>query len=164
MPRIAVEAVIAAPFGDVRVITTHLEWYSRTQRAAQVEALRQIYADGDAHARDGQVTMDEEGGPFQTFLRPRATIVTGDFNLEYADPLHARMIAPFPDGTPALTNVWDALRPGQPYPATFMEPNGPELHCDFIFASRDLLPRLADIRIDQQTQASDHQPVMLTLR
>ncbi len=169
MPRIALEAVIAAPFGDVRVVTTHLEWYSHRQRTAQIEALRQIYADGDAHARDGRITMDEKGGPFETFVRPRATVFTGDFNLEYTDPLHARMVAPFADGTPALTNAWDALRPGQPYPSTFciynkMEPNGPELHCDFFFVSRDLLPRLADIRIDQQTQASDHQPVMLTLR
>jgi endonuclease/exonuclease/phosphatase family metal-dependent hydrolase len=168
MPRIALEAVVAAPFGDVRVITTHLEWYSRRQRAAQVEALRQIYADGDAHARDGTITMDEKGGPFQTFVRPRATVICGDFNLEYTDVLHARMTAAFDDGTPALVNAWDALHPGQPYPATFciynkMEPETGELHCDFFFVSEALRPRLAQIRVDQQTQASDHQPVMLTL-
>ncbi len=169
MPRIAVEAIVAAPSGDVRVITTHLEWYSRKQRAAQVEALRQIYADGDAHARDGTVTMDERGGPFQTLVRPRATIVCGDFNLEYTDALHARMVAPFGDGTPALSNAWDVLHPGQPYPATFciynkMEPDTGPLHCDFFFVSDAVIPHLSDIRIDQQTQASDHQPVMLTLR
>ena len=53
MPRIAVEAVVAAPFGEVRVITTHLEYYSKMQRTAQVEALRAIYAEGHAHARAG---------------------------------------------------------------------------------------------------------------
>jgi endonuclease/exonuclease/phosphatase family metal-dependent hydrolase len=169
MPRIAVEAVIGAPFGDVRVITTHLEWYSQRQRSAQVEGLRQIYAEGDAHARDGTVAMDERGGPFQTYVRPRATIFCGDFNLEYTDALHARMLEPFADGTPALRNAWDVLRPGQPYPSTFciynkMKPGQGELHCDFFFVSEALLPRLADIGVDQQTQASDHQPVMLTLR
>jgi len=169
MPRIAVEAVVAAPFGDVRVITTHLEWYSRTQRGAQVDALRQIYADGDAHARDARVTMDEKGGPFQTFIRPRHTVMCGDFNLEYTDALHARMVAPFDDGTPALANAWDVLHPGAPYPATFcihskMEPGQGELHCDFMFVSASLRPRLGEIRVDALTQASDHQPVMLALR
>src|SRR4029077_14975466 len=75
MPRIAVEAVVAAPFGDVRVVTTHLEYYSFTQRMAQAEALRSIYADGHAYARDARITMDD-GGPFQTLIRPRATVIT----------------------------------------------------------------------------------------
>src|SRR5438105_564905 len=81
MPRIALEVVVGAPFGDVRVITTHLEYYSAKQRMAQAEALRAIYAEGHAYARNGRITS-EEGGPFQTFLRPRATIITGDFNFE----------------------------------------------------------------------------------
>ena len=59
MPRIAVEACVAAPFGDVRVITTHLEYYSGKQRAAQVEALRAIHAEGYGHARAGSIVDDE---------------------------------------------------------------------------------------------------------
>ena len=57
-----------------------------------------------------------DGGPFQTFLRPRATVICGDFNLEHDSELHARMVAPLADGTPALTNPWDRLHPGEPYP------------------------------------------------
>jgi endonuclease/exonuclease/phosphatase family metal-dependent hydrolase len=53
MPRIAVEAVVRSAIGDVRIITTHLEYYSLKQRMAQVEALRRIYAEGHAYARDG---------------------------------------------------------------------------------------------------------------
>lgn len=168
MPRIAIEAVIAAPFGDVRVITTHLEWYSAVQRAAQVDELRRIYADGHAHARDGRIVMGPEQGPFQTFVRPKATVICGDFNLEYASDLHARMVAPFSDGTPALANAWDLLRPGQPYPATFCihntMPGYGQLHCDFFFVDPDAGARIADWQIDQDTQAADHQPVLLTLR
>jgi endonuclease/exonuclease/phosphatase family metal-dependent hydrolase len=167
MPRVAIEAAIVAPFGEVRVVTTHLEWYSKVQRAAQVEALRAIYADGLAHAKAGSVT-DVSGGPFHTHLRPAPTIITGDFNLEPVDPLHARMKAPFADGTPALVDAWETLHPGAPHPSTFcihmkMEPGGPELHCDFYFVSAELKPRLKSIRVDQQTQASDHQPVILDL-
>src|SRR6185369_2088647 len=45
MPRIAIEAIVRTPSGDVRVITTHLEYYSAVQRMAQAEALRAIYAE-----------------------------------------------------------------------------------------------------------------------
>jgi len=167
MPRIAVEACVTAPFGDVRVITTHLEYYSRQQRAAQVEALRAIYAEGYGHARAGSI-VDESGGPFHTYLRPAATIVTGDFNLEPDDPLHARMGAPFADGTPSLCDAWEAKHPGAPHPSTFKIyekeiPGEPELHCDFIFVSAGLKSRIAAVRVDRETKAADHQPVILTL-
>ena len=35
--------------------------------------------------------------------------------------------------------------------------------CDYVFVTPDLVPRLKSIRIDTQTQASDHQPVLLEL-
>jgi endonuclease/exonuclease/phosphatase family metal-dependent hydrolase len=166
MPRIAIEAVVDAPFGALRIVTTHLEWYSLRQRAAQVDALRRIYADGYAHAAAGEVTMTD-GGPFQTYLRPKATLVCGDFNLEHTSDLHARMIAPFDDGTPALVNPWDRLNPGKPYPATFCIYNRMgdygELHCDFFFASPEVMARVQSFYVDQLTQASDHQPIVLTL-
>jgi endonuclease/exonuclease/phosphatase family metal-dependent hydrolase len=168
MPRIALEAVIRAPFGAVRVITTHLEYYGRKKRTAQVEALRDIYAEGSGHARLGSV-VDTDGGPFHTYLRPSPTVITGDFNLEPDDPLHARLKEPFEDGSPALVDAWEAANPGKPHPATFKIyekefPDQPELHCDFIFLSQDLAPRLRSIRVDQKTQASDHQPVLVELR
>lgn len=167
MPRIAIEAVVSAPFGELRIVTTHLEWYSLVQRGAQVEALRRIYADGYAHAKAAEVTM-EDGGPFQTFLRPRATLFCGDFNLEHASELHARMVAPFDDGAPALVNPWDRMHPGRPYPATFCIYNRMgdygELHCDFFFASPEVMERVEGFFVDQMTQASDHQPIVLTLR
>jgi len=166
MARMAIEAVIGAPGGDVRVITTHLEWYSERQRAAQVEALRRIYADGHAHASEARVTTDD-GGTFQTFVRPKATVICGDFNLEHSSDLHARMIAPFEDGTPALANAFELLNPGEPYPATFcihnVMPGYGELHCDFFFVSPEAAARITAWQIDQDTQASDHQPLVLTL-
>ena len=167
MPRIALEAVVSAPFGDVRVITTHLEYYGKLQRTTQVEALRSIYAEGSGHARQGGI-VDTTGGPFHSRLRPSATIITGDFNLEPDDPLHARMTAPFEDGTPALADVWEVAHRGVAHPATFKiyekeVPGEPEQHCDFIFVSEGLRSRVRVVSVDQKTQASDHQPVLLEL-
>jgi endonuclease/exonuclease/phosphatase family metal-dependent hydrolase len=165
MPRIAVEAVVVAPFGEVRIITAHLEWYSQRQRSAQVQRLREIYAEGSGHARLGSI-VDTSGGPFHTLLRPAATIICGDFNLEPEDPDHGRMVAPFGDGTPPLFDAWDLAHPGVPHPTSFclymkMYPGGPELHPDYVFVSDDLRPRLRSVRVDQETQASDHQPVVI---
>jgi len=162
MPRIALEAVVA----DIRVITTHLEYYSAKQRMAQVDALRAIYAEGHAYARVAQVTGDD-GGPFQTFVRPRATAITGDCNFEPDSPEHRRMLAPFADGTPPLRDAWDVAHTGVPHPPTFKIyekkiPDEPELHCDFIFVGDEVRERVRDIRVDGLTQASDHQPVILT--
>ena len=164
MPRIALEAVVRGPFGGVRIITTHLEYYGTLKRTAQVEALRSIYAEGSGHARSGQI-VETGGGPFQDYPRPAATIITGDFNFEPQDRLHARMIEDFGDGTPSLSDAWEAAHPGVAHPATFKiyekeRPGEPEQHCDFIFVSADLVPHLKSIRVDQETQAADHQPVL----
>jgi endonuclease/exonuclease/phosphatase family metal-dependent hydrolase len=167
MPRIAVEAIVRAPGGDVRVITTHLEYYSDAQRMAQAEALRTIYADGHAHARDARITMSD-GGPFHTYVRPRATVITGDCNFEPDAPEYRRLLAPFADATPPLLDAWRVVHGGAPHPSTCKiyqkdEPTEPELHCDFIFVGEELRPRVRDIRVDRETQAADHQPVILTL-
>ena len=167
MPRLALEAVVAGPFGDVRVVTTHLEYYSAKQRMAQAEALRRIYAEGHAYARDAWITKDD-GSPFHTFVRPRATIITGDCNFEPDDSEHPRMLAPFDDGTPPLHDAWELAHPGEPHASTFCiyqktDPGGGELHCDFIFVSDELKARVGGLEVEQRTQASDHQPVVLTL-
>src|SRR5207237_1050416 len=112
--------------------------------------------------------VDTSGGPFHTRSRPVATIITGDFNLEPDDRLHARMIEAFDDGTPPLADAWQVAHPRERHPATFKiyekeTTQEPEQHCDFIFVSIDLAPRVKTVRVDQKTQASDHQPVLIEL-
>jgi endonuclease/exonuclease/phosphatase family metal-dependent hydrolase len=167
MPRIALEAVVQAPFGEVRIITTHIEYFSLAKRHAQIEALRGIYAEGCGYARDPRVS-ENDGGPFQTLPRPAAAIITGDFNLRPDDPDHARMGAPFADGSPPLSDAWQHAHPGVPHPPTMcvfqkISPGEPAYCCDFIFVSPDIRARIADVAVDATTQVSDHQPVVLTL-
>src|SRR5258707_1295554 len=75
MPRVAVEAAIEAPFGLVRVITTHLEFYSNAQRAAQIGRLREIHSEAC-----GQQFENREAGVFKSHPRPRSANLCGDFN------------------------------------------------------------------------------------
>ncbi len=166
MPRMLVEATIEAPFGPLRVMTTHLEYYSGLQRAAQVEAIRTRHAEACGHARAG-APHDDADSPFGGAARTVSAILTGDFNFRPDDPLHARIREPFDDGTPEWLDAWQQLHPGEAHQHT----NGvhdreqwPQPHtCDYVFASADLAPRLRTLRVDAATQASDHQPVLIEL-
>jgi endonuclease/exonuclease/phosphatase family metal-dependent hydrolase len=166
MPRIAVEAVVTAPFGALRVVTTHLEYFSAQQRLAQVDALRTIYADGHAHGRAGPVSDD--GSSFHSFPRPDATIVVGDFNMPARDPAYARMLAPFGDATPPLSDAWGCVHADAPQPPTFCVhvPYAPGMRpyaCDFAFANAALAAHLRSFAVDGDTRASDHQPLIIAL-
>jgi endonuclease/exonuclease/phosphatase family metal-dependent hydrolase len=164
MPRVAIEAVLDAPFGPVRVLSTHLEYYSQEQQAAQIERLREIH--GEAC---GAQLPNAESGAFKSFPRPAAAIVCGDFNIAPDNPLHARVTAGFAqNGVPRFHDAWQALHPGEPHPATFKiydrdEGESPYC-CDYVFVTEDLKARLTAIRVDAATQASDHQPVIVELR
>ena len=167
MPRIAVEAIVAAEFGELRIITTHLEYYSKKQRSAQVEALRAIYVEGWHHAHEGTVT-ETLGNPFHTYLRPEPTLVCGDFNFEPEDALHARMRAAFGDGVPPLRDAWQVAHPDTPHPPTTKiylknPPDEPEEHCDFVFVNEPLVSRVRGVVVDTGTKAADHQPIIVTL-
>ncbi|MDH3505443.1 MAG: endonuclease/exonuclease/phosphatase family protein [Nitrospirota bacterium] len=164
MPRVALEAEIRAPRGPVRVTTTHLEYYAARQRAAQVERLRALHIEACAHA-DAARSPREGGGPLHHQPRPRAAILTGDFNLPADDPLHERLCAPFDDATPRLHDAWHLVHPNTAHAPSFRlyDPTyaGTPYCCDFVFVSDDLAPRLKTLRIDAQCQASDHQPVIV---
>jgi len=157
MPRVAIEAVIAAPWGSVRVTTTHLEYYSARQRAAQVGRLLELNAEGVAHATAAPPAREDEG-PFQPRPRPAAGILTGDFNMRPDDPLIARLGGAFAD-------AWLQAHPGQPHAPTFRLESADEAPycCDFVFVTPDIAPRLRAVRVDAQTRASDHQPVIVEL-
>lgn len=164
MPRLAIEATLRAPFGPLRVLTTHLAYYALSQRLAQVQRLRELQQEGAAHARQARPA---EEGPFLVLPRGGAALLAGDMNFKPGLQEYRRMLAPFPDGTPAWLDAWAQLHPQAPHPPTFAPHEGPAPEppycCDFVFASADLAPRLRALRVDARTTASDHQPLLLEL-
>src|SRR5258706_4971127 len=109
MPRTAVEAVLEAAFGPVRVITTHLEYYSAKHRAAQVERLGVIRQEFN----EKEIISDETEGPFKQLPHPHSAILCGDLNLKPDDPLRARILEA------GFVDAWQALHPRAPHPHTF---------------------------------------------
>jgi endonuclease/exonuclease/phosphatase family metal-dependent hydrolase len=155
MPRVALEAVVEAPWGPLSVVTTHLEFYSAKQRAAQVERLVELQAERAAHAPAAPVSKP---GAFESFARPAGSILCGDFNMRPEDPLVARLLQVWRD-------AWTAANPGAAAPPTFGlhdKTFGEEPYrCDYVLVTPDLAPRVAAVRIDAAAQESDHQPVVV---
>lgn len=163
MPRVVVDAIVAAPFGPLHVMTTHLEYSSALLRAYEVEGLRTIHRlASERVARPSLKTY----GPFIPVPETASAMLMGDFNMKPDDPLKALVEAPFGDGIPALQDAWSLLHPDKAHPPSFCihdQRYGEPHCCDFIFISSDLAPRLQSIAYDVETQISDHQPVLLTL-
>jgi endonuclease/exonuclease/phosphatase family metal-dependent hydrolase len=166
MQRICVEAVVDARFGPVRVMTTHLEYYSPRQRMAQIEALRAIHRQGCEHARAPR-SGKETDPTFAVLPRGLSAVLCGDFNFKPSDPDHGAMTSEFDDETPRLVDAWLAAHPGAPHDHSvgLHECDWPESPycCDFLFITDDLVGRLRGVRVNQDTDASDHQPVVLEL-
>jgi len=167
MQRVAVEATLRTPFGLLRVTTTHLEYYSLLQRSAQVERLRELHREAVAQSR-AQRPGGIGDGAFEHMPRGGPAILTGDFNFLPDAAERDALLADFGDDTPAYRDAWLIAHPGQPHaPSVGLYDKaqwpGPPFTFDFVFVSADLAPRVGNVRIDAQSDASDHQPLLLEL-
>jgi endonuclease/exonuclease/phosphatase family metal-dependent hydrolase len=166
MQRVALEAVLNAPGGAVRVVVTHLEFYSLKQRLAQVDELRRLHLEALGHAAHPG-PAENEAGPFAPAAKPVSAIVCGDFNCAFNSEAYRRFIAPMPVA-PSFIDTWTSMHPGENPPPTAgvydtaQWSSGP-MTCDFVFATEDLRERLLRCEIDGKTRASDHQPIFLEL-
>ncbi len=167
MQRVALEATVTTPLGPVRVTTTHLEYYSLRQRKEQVEAIRCLHRESVAHAAAARPGSAAEG-PFEYVPRGGPAILAGDFNFEPPSAERTRLMAPFDDGTPAYCDAWHLSNPGVAHAPTVgvhdkQQWPGPPFTWDFVFVSADIASRVVSLQVDQTSDASDHQPLLLEL-
>lgn len=168
MPRVALEINLKNVGGTpLRIVTTHLEFYSAAQRLAQVDALRDAHREAAGHARR-PTPAETRDGPFATSARALDAVVCGDFNSAYRDDACRRMLAPI-DGAPAFADAWAYRHPGETPPPTAGVYDTVHWHegamtRDFVFVTDTLLDRVVRCEIDGTTRASDHQPILLELR
>jgi endonuclease/exonuclease/phosphatase family metal-dependent hydrolase len=166
MPRVCVEAVVAAPWGGLRVLTTHLEYYSAPQRAAQVAALRALQEEAAGHAT--APSAGKESSPtFAARPRPASAVVCGDFNCEPASAEYQLMLHPLAPGVPAWRDTWRAVDEVATHRPT-VGLHGAEWPdrsycCDFAFVTEDIASRVRALHVVADTPASDHQPIVLEL-
>jgi endonuclease/exonuclease/phosphatase family metal-dependent hydrolase len=159
MQRQAIEAVVETRAGPLRVLTTHLEYYSAAHRAAQIERLRELQAEVQANEAEPAAPAPS---PYDAVSRPAALVLCGDFNFIPSDTEYAQLFAP------PLVDAWTVLRKGEPHPPStglFDRKQWPAGgHCrDYFAVTEDVARRIAALDIDVDTDASDHQPLRLAL-
>jgi len=167
MQRAAVEAVIGAPHfpgGALRVITTHLEYFSAGQRAVQCAALRAIADAGWRHAVAPR-SAEEADPPFAVLPRGQGCVICGDLNSPAGAPEQEALLGQ--GDAPAFVNAWTVAHGAVPPAPTFglhdrrylKEPS-----CyDIFYVSEDLAGKVANVFVDAGATASDHQPVVLEM-
>lgn len=160
MQRQAIEAVVATRGGPLRVVTTHLEYFSDAHRAAQIERLRALQA--EVAGNEAQPSKPA-ATPYDPVPRPASVVMCGDFNLLPQDAEYARLFVP------PLLDAWRHVRDREPHPPTTglfdrrQWPMGG--HCrDYFAVTADVAGRIAALDVDLATDASDHQPLRLELR
>jgi endonuclease/exonuclease/phosphatase family metal-dependent hydrolase len=167
MPRGLIETVIDAPGGKVRVLTTHLEYYSPLQRIAQVRHIRYLHWEACERARIFQPDPNLDA-PFQLGLRPGSAIYCGDFNFTPDSPDYRELLAPEQGIALPLVDAWAATHPDSARRAPtaglhgYDWPEKPECY-DYFFVTDDLVPRLSEVEVMSETAASDHQPILLVI-
>ena len=166
MQRILVEAVVTTTIGPIRIMTTHLEYYSQRQRTIQIDAIRRLHNEACMMSQR-KIIPEEQSGSFEVFPRPEQAILCGDMNFPAAAPEHAQILAPFQRAIPSFYDTWSILNPGVPHsptvgihPVDFVD----QPQCfDFIFVTEGLVKHLKNHQTDPITDASDHQPVWIEL-
>ncbi|WP_036169961.1 endonuclease/exonuclease/phosphatase family protein [Massilia sp. 9096] len=166
MPRGMIETVLDAPGGKLRVLTTHLEYYSPLQRMAQVQRIRELHAEACARAAIYQPEPELEP-PFQLGFRPGTAIYCGDFNFAPGDDDYRALLAPPASGELALLDAWQVRHGDMARAPTaglhgYPWPDRPDCY-DYFFVTEDLAPRVKELKVQSETSASDHQPIILDL-
>lgn len=163
MPRGLLDVEVAARHGTVRIMTTHLEYFSAALRQSQIAAIAGITRRNAARAA---TPPQAAGGTYAMGQGTASSILTGDFNLRADDPARTLLTRPLDAGGAGLYDAWQVLHTGVAHPPSFCiadQTYGPPHCCDFLLISDDLRERLRHVHYDVDTRASDHQPVLVDI-
>lgn len=166
LQRSALEALIIAPSGPIRIYSVHLDHISATERALQIAHLKErAFA---YPAEGGAISGAAEYG-FPEPPRPEAFVLMGDFNMDRFSPEYTLMVGEQDDAAQASgTDPVDVYSLGDGLPdgaVSWVDDTKPETNrlIDFAFVERNLAGRVGKIRIDRDAEGSDHLPVWFEL-
>ncbi|OED40445.1 hypothetical protein AB833_12085 [Chromatiales bacterium (ex Bugula neritina AB1)] len=166
MPRQAVELLLPWQDQIFRVVTTHLDFFAADQRSAQTRYLQ----DWHRQTLDRAQFPGAQGGELQFASLPETdlSIYCGDFNFNVDSTDYKLLTQGGRSSNSVLIDCWRHVNAHTPHDPTcgifdqIQWTEGP--HCrDFFFASSALADRVKRVTVDTETNASDHQPLLLTL-
>ncbi|MFY8099348.1 MAG: endonuclease/exonuclease/phosphatase family protein [Allorhizobium sp.] len=167
LQRGALEAVIDAPGGALRVYSVHLDHVSPDERIAQIAFLKdRVFGYlSEGGALTGAIEFAVSDPPL-----PEDFLVMGDFNMEPESPEYIAMVgrndayygrAPRA-GLPTDVEAHLKARPEGGY-SWISEDGSRRMHLDYCFVSGGLVARLRHCRVDTAARGSDHLPVWVDL-
>ncbi|MEJ6783631.1 endonuclease/exonuclease/phosphatase family protein [Aminobacter sp. Piv2-1] len=168
LQRSALEALIMAPSGPLRVYSVHVDHVSQEERLLQIRHLKErVYAFA---MEGGAITGAAEYG-FPELPCPEEFVLMGDFNMVPGSPEHLVMTG-IPDPVEGAQIVAHhpvdafALAGGVPDGSvSWSDTNHSEKTrlIDYVFVQADLAAKVKSVRIDTDADGSDHQPVWVEL-
>jgi endonuclease/exonuclease/phosphatase family metal-dependent hydrolase len=164
MRRQALDVTVQAGFGPLRIVNTHLEYYSAAQREAQIERLLDLQQEASTSP---EMPDREHLDPYVSQTFARSSLLCGDFNFDVSDPQHAMLHA---SSRPGLNyrDAWTLCYPDRRHEPTCgihdraQWTQGADCR-DFIFVTEDLAQRVRRVEVNGETAASDHQPVLIEI-
>ena len=163
MRRSALDVTVRARFGPLRIVNTHLEFHSAQQREAQIQRLLDLQEEASTSSRSA-TTQSE---PYASQTLAGSSVLCGDFNFDASDRQHALFEKSSGDGL-QYRDAWTICGPGRPRVPTcglydrVHWVDGPDCR-DFIFVTEDLKHRVRRVVVNTETDASDHQPVLIEI-
>jgi endonuclease/exonuclease/phosphatase family metal-dependent hydrolase len=153
LQRGALEVVIAAPGGPLRLYCVHLDHVDADERVAQIAALKDI---AFAMPVRGGAVSDVTALGFAEPPLPDGFMVAGDFNLE---PSSREQTALLRDGGMLI----DCSAGDDGWSWTDPKDRAITQRLDYVVATPDLAARIVDVTIDREADGSDHMPLWFTL-
>jgi endonuclease/exonuclease/phosphatase family metal-dependent hydrolase len=114
MRRQALDVIVQTGFGPLRIVNTHLEYYSAGQRAAQIGRLLDLQ---EEISTSPEMPDRNHIDPYVSQTFTRSSVLCGDFNFDVADPQHAMLHA---SSRPGLNyrDAWTLCYPGRRHDPT----------------------------------------------
>ena len=166
MPRQATEITVALGARSVRVVNTHLEFGSALQRTAQLRRLCEL--NEEVNVNNLAPPSTDLTGPYQKLDRAEDCVICGDFNFAVDDAEYGMMLDARGETKSSFKDAWSIAHGSAPHHPTcgvFDRVQWPQgRHCrDFFFVTNRLSAAVRDVRVNADTDASDHQPIMMSL-
>jgi endonuclease/exonuclease/phosphatase family metal-dependent hydrolase len=166
LQRAALEALVMAPSGPIRIYSVHIDHISVAERTLQISHLKER---AFAYAGEGGAISGSAEYGFPEPPRPRGFVLMGDFNMDRFSPEYMLMTGE-KDGasSEAGTDPVDVYSLGEGLPGgavSWVDDAKPETNrlIDFAFVEASLAGRVGKVWIDGKARGSDHLPVWFEL-